>query len=185
MLVWLSMALLFLAVLCLFQCLAALLTSHMTSVCVPAGIWSGGTRRLVWRRRLPSSTCLLLCLYDKYMVSEGWRHMMMMMMMNPLNPSMFSFCFWCWQFWEFFDSVSVFCPDLLTCRCSTWRDWRRNHHQRLERGVLSMAAQPWNVPLQNGRSQPGKEDLDWRESLVETNGADEDDREPEENILIF
>lgn len=41
-------------------------------------------------------------------------------------------------------------------RCSTGRDWRRNHHQRVEGGILQMAAQTRDVPLQNGYWKSGK-----------------------------
>lgn len=42
------------------------------------------------------------------------------------------------------------------CRCSTGWDWRRNHHKRVEGGILQMATQSWDVPLQNGYRKPGK-----------------------------
>lgn len=41
-------------------------------------------------------------------------------------------------------------------RCSTRRHWWRYHHTRLERGVLQMATEPWDVPLQNCHSKPGR-----------------------------
>lgn len=41
-------------------------------------------------------------------------------------------------------------------RRSAWWDWRRNHHKRLEGGILQMAAQSRDVPLQNGYRKPGK-----------------------------
>lgn len=41
-------------------------------------------------------------------------------------------------------------------RCSAGRDWRRKHHKRVERGILQVAAQSRDVPLQNRYRKSGK-----------------------------